>query len=68
MAIFFNFILQEREGRRGGGRLRRRERGEGGGRRQPCDLIGESAVSDLWTIGRFRVYLQTVSQHFPLPK
>lgn len=44
IAISFNFILQEREGRRGGEKLRRRERGEGGGRRQPCDLIGESAV------------------------
>lgn len=64
----FYFILQEREGRRGGERLRRRERGEGGGGRQRCDLIGGFVVSDLWTIGRFRVYLQPVSQHFPLPK
>lgn len=66
MAISFTFILQERKGRRG--RLRRRERGEGKGGRQRCNLIGGSSVSDLWTIRSFKVYLQTVSQHFPLPK
>lgn len=66
MAISFTFILQERKGRRG--RLRKRERGEGRGGRQWCDLIGGSPVSDLQTIRSFKVYLQTASQHFPLPK
>lgn len=66
MAISFTFILQERKGRRG--RLRKRERGEGRGGRQRCDLIGGSPVSDLRTIRSFKVYLQTASQHFPLPK
>lgn len=66
MVISFTFILQERKGRRG--RLRKRERGEGKGGRQRCNLIGGSSVSDLWTIRSFKVYLQTVSQHFPLPK
>lgn len=41
-----------------GGRLGRRGRGI---ERQQCDHIGGLRVSDLWKLGSFSVYLQTVS-------
>lgn len=58
MAIPFLFILQKRRGGGEGGRLGRRGRGI---ERQQCDHIGGLRVSDLWKLGSFSVYLQTVS-------